>query len=78
MNDTDLDQSYTALCEALAEVGEARAPLFLAMACLSFMSRLDSAASALPLIANARAQCLASVPPEGAGRAPDHQPMPAR
>lgn len=59
MNDTDLDQSYSALCEALAQVGEARAPLFLAMACLSLMSRFESAGDVLPLIDNARAQCLA-------------------
>lgn len=57
MTDDDLDRSYTALCEALAAVGEANAPLFLAMVCLGLMARCGEAADVLPLIANARAQC---------------------
>jgi len=56
MTDADLDQSYSALCEALASVGEARAPLLLSMLCLSLMSRCDRADVVLPLIANARQQ----------------------
>ncbi len=57
MTDTDLDQVYTALCTAMAKVGEAQAPLFLSMVCLSLMSRFDEAGEVLPLIANAQAQC---------------------
>lgn len=56
MTDTDLDQSYSAMCEALARVGETRAPMFLAMLCLSLMSRFGRADQVLPLIANALAQ----------------------
>lgn len=56
MTDTDLDQSYSAVCEALTQVGEARAPMFLAMLSLSLMSRFERADQVLPLIANALAQ----------------------
>jgi hypothetical protein len=57
MTDADLDRSYSALCEALAQAGEARAPLLLAMLSLSLMSRFDTADQVLPLIANAHKQC---------------------
>lgn len=57
MTDADLDRSYSTLCEALAQVGEARAPLLLAMLSLSLMSRFDTADQVLPLIANAQKQC---------------------
>ena len=57
MTDHDLDQSYTALCTALNEVGTAQAPLFLSMLCLSLMARSDSAAEVLPLIAQAQSKC---------------------
>jgi hypothetical protein len=60
MTDADLDQSYSAVCEALAHVGEAGAPMFLSMLCLSLMSRFDRADEVLPLIANALAQSDAS------------------
>lgn len=59
MTDADLDRSYSALCEALAQVGEARAPLLLAMLSLSLMSRFERADQVLPLIANAQKQCAA-------------------
>lgn len=59
MTDADLDRSYSALCEALAQVGEARAPLLLAMLSLSLMSRFEDADQVLPLIANAQTQCAA-------------------
>ena len=55
MTDADLDQAYTALCTAMAKVGEAPAPLFLSMVCLSLMSRFEQADEVLPLIANAQA-----------------------
>ncbi len=57
MTDADLDRTYTALCEALAAVGEAQAPLLLSMLSLSLMSRFDNAEAVLPLIANAQQQC---------------------
>ena len=57
MTDADLDQAYTALCTALGHVGQAQAPLFLSMLCLSMMSRFEQADAVLPLIANAQAQC---------------------
>ncbi|MDR7092412.1 hypothetical protein [Hydrogenophaga laconesensis] len=56
MTDSDLDQTYSAVCEALSQVGEARAPLFLSMLCLSLMSRFERADQVLPLVANALAQ----------------------
>ncbi|WP_372826662.1 hypothetical protein [Polaromonas sp.] len=59
MTDADLDRSYTALCEALAAVGETQAPLLLSMLSLSLMSRFDHADEVLPLIANAQKQCSA-------------------
>ena len=57
MTDQDLDQSYSALCTALACVGTAQAPLFLSMVCLSLMARSESAELVLPLIAQAQKQC---------------------
>ena len=57
MTDADLDQAYTALCTAMAKVGEAQTPLFLSMLCLSLISRFEQADEVLPLIANAQAQC---------------------
>ena len=56
MTDAELDQSYTAVCEALTRVGEAGAPMFLSMLCLSLISRFDRAEQVLPLIENALAQ----------------------
>ena len=56
MTDADLDQSYSAVCEALTRVGEAQAPMFLSMLCLSLMSRFERADQVLPLIANALTQ----------------------
>lgn len=48
-----LDQTYTALAEATARVGEAGAPLFLATLSLALLSRQADAAEALALIAQA-------------------------
>lgn len=56
MTDAELDQSYTAVCEALTRVGEAGAPMFLSMLCLSLISRFGRAEQVLPLIENALAQ----------------------
>jgi hypothetical protein len=57
ITDHELDKSYTALCNALNDVGEANAQQFLAMLSLSLMARADSAAEVLALIENARLQC---------------------
>jgi hypothetical protein len=59
MTDHDLDRSYSALCEALASVGQGRAELFLSMVCLALMARHERAEDVLPVIANVRAQCAA-------------------
>ncbi len=48
-----LDQTYTALAEATARVGEARVPLFLATLALALLSRQDNCVVALALIAQA-------------------------
>lgn len=54
MNTTQqLDQTYAALAEATARVGEANAPLFLATLSLALLSRQTDAAQALVLIAQA-------------------------
>ena len=57
MSAQELDQTYTALCNALASVGEAQAQSFLAMLRLSLIAHSPSAAQVLPLIAQAQAQC---------------------
>ena len=57
MTEIELDQTYTALCNALASVGEAQAQSFLAMLALSLMAHSPSAAQVLPLIAQAQTQC---------------------
>jgi hypothetical protein len=57
MTNHDLDSSYTALCNALASVGEAQAQSFLAMLSLSFIAHSPSAAQVLSLIAQAQVQC---------------------
>jgi hypothetical protein len=57
MTDNDLDRGYTALCEALGEVGREKAPLLLSMVCLSLMSRFAAADEVLALIATAKARC---------------------
>ncbi|AEG93155.1 hypothetical protein [Ramlibacter tataouinensis] len=59
MTDADLDRSYAAVREALAEVGPDKAQLFLSMLCLALMARHPSAEMVLPLVENVRAQCAA-------------------
>jgi hypothetical protein len=58
MNDADLDRSYTALCQALGEVGPGRSELLLAMVALALMARQDSAGDVLELVQRARDRCL--------------------
>ncbi|HEY3049373.1 MAG TPA: hypothetical protein VGJ72_18170 [Polaromonas sp.] len=53
MTEPQLDQTYTALAQATARVGEAKAPLFLATLSLALMTRQTDAAEALALIAQA-------------------------
>ncbi|MEY4910830.1 MAG: hypothetical protein RL761_493 [Pseudomonadota bacterium] len=57
MTDSELDQTYTALCNALATVGEAQAQSFLAMLSLSLIAHSPSAVQVLQLIAQAQVQC---------------------
>ena len=52
-NTHQLDQTYTALAEATARVGEGKAPLFLATLALALLSRQTDATEALALIAQA-------------------------
>ena len=58
MSAQDLDQTYTALCNALAHVGEPQAQSFLAMLSLSLIAHGPSAAQVLELIAQAQEQCI--------------------
>jgi hypothetical protein len=53
MTEHDLDQSYTALSESLARVGEDKATLFLATLSLALLSRQPDASAVLPLITQA-------------------------
>jgi hypothetical protein len=59
LTDNELDQSYSALRDALADVGEDKAELFLTMVCLALMARYERISDVLPLIANVQAQCAA-------------------
>jgi hypothetical protein len=58
MTDPDLDRSYTALCEALGEVGAQRSELLLAMVALGLIARSERADEVLALVAQARARLL--------------------
>lgn len=58
MTDTELDRSYTALCHALGDVGEERAPLLLAMVALGLMAKQDGAEAVLELVERSRERCL--------------------
>jgi hypothetical protein len=57
MTEQDLDQSYTALCNALASVGEGQAQSFLAMLSLSLIAHSQDAEQVLTLIAQTQKQC---------------------
>jgi hypothetical protein len=60
MSNHDLDLSYTALCNAMNDVGESQAQPFLAMLSLSLLARADNADEVLALIEHARDLCKAS------------------
>ncbi len=53
MTPAQLTETYTALAEATARVGEARAPLFLSTLALALLAHQGEAAPALALIAQA-------------------------
>ena len=53
MTADDLDQSYTALSEALGRVGAEKTPLLLATLCLELLARQPDARSVQPLIEQA-------------------------
>ncbi|CAG2145893.1 hypothetical protein LMG31506_03281 [Cupriavidus yeoncheonensis] len=56
MQAEELDLAYTRLCEAVAGVGQDKAPLLLAMVCLGLMSRQEALAPVLDLIETAEAR----------------------
>lgn len=58
MSEADLDRSYTALCQALGEVGPGRSELLLAMVALGLMARADDTEAVLALLERARERCL--------------------
>ncbi len=58
MTDAELDHGYTALCQALGEVGQERSELLLAMVALALIARAPAADEVLELIARSRERCL--------------------
>ena len=58
MNESDLDRSYSALCQALGDVGQERSELLLGMVALALIARAPDAADVLALIARSRDRCL--------------------
>lgn len=58
MSDAELDRCYTALCQALGEVGPQRSEMLLAMVALALMARAGAADEVLDLIARARERCI--------------------
>jgi hypothetical protein len=54
VTDRELDETYTALCRSIAEVGEDKAPLLLATLSLALLARLEGADVALGMIEQAR------------------------
>lgn len=58
MSEADLDRSYTALCQALGDVGPQRSELLLAMVALGLMAKTADGDEVLGLVARARERCL--------------------
>jgi hypothetical protein len=54
MSDQELDETYTALCQAIQDVGKDKTPLLLATLGLALLARQPSAADVRPLIEQAR------------------------
>lgn len=67
MTEADLDLSYTALCEALAQVGPQRAELFLSMVALGLIARQEQAGEVLALVERVRDRCLSEDAESGEG-----------
>lgn len=65
MNEADLDRSYTALCQALGDVGPERSQVLLAMVALALMARAENATEVLALVARSRERCLADEVSQG-------------
>jgi hypothetical protein len=64
MTESELDTIYTQLCRTMTDLGEARAPLFLARLVLLAIGEIDDAAAAQRLIADAREGIGSSEPSE--------------
>jgi hypothetical protein len=58
MNEADLDRTYTALCQALGEVGPQRSELLLAMVALALLARMPEAGEVIAIVARSRERCL--------------------
>jgi hypothetical protein len=58
MTDAELDRAYTALCQALGDVGPGRSELLLAMLALALMARNDDVQGVLALVQRSRDRCL--------------------
>ena len=58
MNEAELDRIYTALCQALGDVGQEQAELLLAMVALGLMAKAPDAQEVLALVARSRQRCL--------------------
>jgi len=58
MTDAELDRCYTALSQALGEVGPQRSELLLAMVALGLMAKTHDSDEVLRLVALARERCL--------------------
>jgi hypothetical protein len=58
MTEADLDRAYTALCQALGEVGPQRSELLLAMVALALVARQEDADEVLALVERSRQRCL--------------------
>jgi hypothetical protein len=58
MNEADLDRAYTALCQALGDVGPQRSELLLAMVSLALLARMPEAGEAIAIVARSRERCL--------------------
>ncbi|HYD77328.1 hypothetical protein [Ramlibacter sp.] len=62
MTDEELDRAYTALCNGMAEVGEAHAQRFLALLCMGLLVRVDRGEDVLELIEVVKARSVEPQP----------------
>ncbi len=63
MTDTELDATYTLLCEQMTALGRDQAPLLLARFALLAMLRIDDAPALMQMIAQAAADTAATPAP---------------